>query len=52
MPEPSEKERPFYYIADDAPPPVGGTWTRLYIFVLLLHAFIIFLFYLFTHAHS
>jgi hypothetical protein len=52
MSEPRDESLPFYYIENDDPPPVGKTWTRLYIFVLLLHAFLIFLFYLFTHAHS
>ncbi len=37
---------------DDAPPPVFKSWNQLYFFVLLLHAIIIALFYLFTRAFS
>lgn len=33
-------------------PPILGTWTKMYLFVLVLHALIIFLFYLFTHAYA
>ncbi|MEM9920896.1 MAG: hypothetical protein AAF990_22545 [Bacteroidota bacterium] len=33
-------------------PPVFKTWKQLYIFVLVLHALIIFLFYLITRAYS
>ncbi len=37
---------------EDDPPPIMGTWERMYTLVILLHAFIIFLFYLFTQAYS
>lgn len=33
-------------------PPLLQSWTQLYVVVLVFHAFIIFLFYLFTHAYS
>jgi hypothetical protein len=33
-------------------PPVFKTWNQLYVFVLVLHAIIITLFYLFTLAYS
>lgn len=36
----------------DDKPPILQSWSQLYIFVLIFHAFIIFLFYLFTHAYS
>ncbi|MCB0637883.1 MAG: hypothetical protein KDC54_14745 [Lewinella sp.] len=36
----------------EPPPPILGSWTNMYIFVLVLHAVIIFLFYLFTHAYA
>ncbi len=33
-------------------PPIFKTWNQMYAFVLILHAIIIFLFYLFTQANS
>lgn len=36
----------------DDPPPIMGSWKRLYLLVLLIHTFIIFLFWLFTKTHS
>lgn len=32
--------------------PILGSWRNMYIFVLVLHALIILLFYLFTRAYS
>lgn len=37
---------------DEGSPPILGTWNRLYLFVLVFHALLIFLFYLFTKAYS
>ncbi|MEO1518020.1 MAG: hypothetical protein AAFV95_23560 [Bacteroidota bacterium] len=37
---------------EEGSPPVFRTWPQLYAFVLILHAVIIFLFYLFTNAYS
>ncbi len=37
---------------EDERPPVFRTWNQLYAFVLILHAIIIALFYLFTRAYS
>ena len=37
---------------DESRPPVFKTWEQLYAFVLLLHVFIIFLFWLFTKSYS
>ena len=39
-------------LPQDEPPPIMGTWQRMYALVIVLHAFIIYLFYLFTHAYS
>ncbi|NRA48821.1 MAG: hypothetical protein HRU12_06785 [Phaeodactylibacter sp.] len=39
-------------LTDDAPPPVFKSWRQLYLFVLVLHAIIITLFYWFTKAYS
>lgn len=39
-------------LLDDDRPPVFQTWNQLYAFVLILHAFIITLFYLFTKTYS
>lgn len=36
----------------DEKPPVFATWNQMYAFVLILHAVIILLFYLFTKAYS
>lgn len=36
----------------DDKPPIFRTWNQMYAFVLLLHAVIIFLFYLFTQYYS
>lgn len=33
-------------------PPIFRSWNQMYLFVLVLHAIIIFLFYLFTQAYS
>lgn len=33
-------------------PPVFGSWRNIYLFVLLLHLFIIFLFYCFGEAYA
>jgi hypothetical protein len=33
-------------------PPIFGTWNKLYVFVLIFHALLILLFYLFTKAFS
>ena len=33
-------------------PPILGTWNKLYLFVLVFHALLILLFYLFTKAFS
>ena len=38
-------------IADELPP-LFNTWNQLYVFVLVLHALIIFLFYQLTQAYS
>jgi hypothetical protein len=37
---------------EDAPPPILKTWTRLYWFVLLLHAVFLSLFYWFTKSYA
>lgn len=36
----------------DEQPPLFSSWNHIYAFVLILHAFILVLFYLFTHAYS
>lgn len=36
----------------EPPPPVFKTWNQLYAFVIILHAFIIALFYIFTKMYS
>ncbi len=36
----------------DEKPPIFNTWNQMYAFVLILHAVIILLFYLFTNAYS
>lgn len=36
----------------DEPPPILGSWNRLYIVVLLIHALIILAFYIFTIIYS
>lgn len=33
---------------EDEKPPILGSWNRMYAFVLILHAILIFCFYLFT----
>lgn len=38
--------------ASDERPPVFRTWNQVYAFVLILHAVIIALFYLFTQAYA
>jgi hypothetical protein len=37
---------------DEAPPPIGGSWIRLYILVIVNLAVFIALFYTFTKAFS
>lgn len=37
---------------DDERPPIFQSWNQMYAFVLILHAIIITLFYLFTQAYS
>jgi len=39
-------------IKEEDAPPVFKNWNQLYAFVLILHAIIITLFYLFTKAYS
>jgi len=36
----------------ESPPPIFKTWGQLYIFVLVFHAIIISLFYLFTQIYA
>ena len=36
----------------DEQPPILGSWNNLYVLVLVAHAIIIVLFYLFTRAYS
>lgn len=36
----------------DTPPPVLGTWNRLYTVILSVHAVILFLFWLFTKTYQ
>lgn len=37
---------------EEGKPPIFKSWNQMYAFVLILHAVIITLFYLFTHAYS
>lgn len=37
---------------DENGPPIFKSWNQMYAFVLILHAVIILLFYLFTHAYA
>ena len=37
---------------DETPPALFRSWSQMYAFVLILHAIIIALFYIFTHAYS
>jgi hypothetical protein len=37
---------------NEAPPPIGGTWTRLYAAVLITLAVLVALFYAFTRAFA
>ncbi len=39
-------------LPNDDKPPILGSWNRLYAFVLILHALIILLFYIFTRLYS
>lgn len=39
-------------IENDETPPAFQKWNQVYAFVLILHAFIIALFYFFTHAYA
>lgn len=41
-----------HHLPEDGPPPILKTWNRMYLFVLILHAIIITLFYWFTKAYS
>ncbi len=50
MPMPDQQDQP--PLPDDGPPPILKTWNRMYLFVLILHAIIITLFYWFTKAYS
>jgi hypothetical protein len=36
----------------DEPPPVLGSWRRIYIFVLVYLAFLVLVFYIFTRAFA
>ncbi|MFT5167526.1 MAG: hypothetical protein ACI8P3_002764 [Saprospiraceae bacterium] len=46
-----QTEKPEETYVDD-PPPILGTWKRLYIAVLVIHALIILGFYIFTQIYS
>lgn len=37
---------------NDERPPILSSWNQIYAIVLLIHALIILLFYLFTHAYA
>ena len=37
---------------NEDPPPIFKSWSQMYVMVLLIHAFIIFAFYLFTKFYS
>lgn len=39
-------------LEDDSKPPIFKSWNQLYWFVLILHAVLIFIFYLFTEYYS
>lgn len=39
-------------VESDETPPFFKNWNQIYAFVLILHAFIIAMFYLFTHAYA
>lgn len=39
-------------IDSDDRPPILSSWNQIYAVVLILHAIIILLFYLFTHAYA
>jgi hypothetical protein len=45
-------ERPAVNDARDEPPPILGTWPKLYVFVLIYLAAVIFLFWLFTQHYA
>jgi hypothetical protein len=47
MPSPNPPSFP-----EDPPPPMFKSWKQMYAFVLILHAIIITLFYLFTKTYS
>ncbi len=42
--DPNQPQKPIL----DEPPPILGTWPRVYVFVLIYLAIVIFAFYLFT----
>lgn len=37
---------------EDEQPPFLNSWNQIYVMVLIIHAVLIFLFYLFTEAHA
>jgi hypothetical protein len=39
-------------LEEESGPPIFKSWNQMYAFVLILHAIIILLFYLFTHAYA
>ena len=39
-------------LPEDSRPPIFSTWGQLYAFVLILHALLIFLFWLFTQYYK
>lgn len=45
-------ETPKVASSDDEKPPIFETWNPLYLLVLAIHAFTIFLFYVFTNVYS
>lgn len=47
----SEHPTEFETVEDESPPFLGS-WKNLYTLVIILHALIITLFYLFTHAYA
>ncbi len=38
------------HVTDDEPPPILGSWRRIYIFILFYLAFLIAVFYVFTRV--
>lgn len=45
-------EQPTHINDEDDKPPILKSWNQLYVLVLIMHALIITLFYLFTQAYS